>query len=602
MTAFRGQCATPVYIGGQWVPAHRADAVRQENKERHARAQTVKPLPFTLRQDALRQWSADLETQGWNAATRGLNARVAYVLDVARERAPDANAARVAGRDVLQPWSSDDSVKAWAARRAGECAGLMGHAAGVDAAYCAGHDYAGRFGVQAPDLKLYETAGAVKRLAAVTWWRRRARQMLTARIECAAIDAGRVHRHAGFYISDANCKRGQEAQKRNAQTLLDLMAVNELGESLSVSELAAKSTANPHLRFCELIVRIKGLEAIAERDGFVGLFITWTLPARFHARHWESGALNEKWDGSKPGAGQAYLVKQWAKVRAVFKKTALRFFGLRVAEPHHDATPHWHMMLFVPRADVWRTVRTVKRYALAESPDEKGARKHRFKLEVMKKSKGGAASYLAKYVSKMTTGRGLDAASERGADGVRREVGKPSAAALRARIWASIWKIRQFQFFGTQPIGVWREFRRIREPITAEHLPQAGPAQLELFERARAAADASDYAGHVDACGGVAVPREAHRFTLERETRPGEKNLYGEDAAPMVKGLSMRGLLLVVTRVCRWFIVPKGSATAPWTRVNNCNPLEKIIEALTPIDRPAPSNFVPLGTQLEYVT
>ena len=34
-------------------------------------------------------------------------------------------------------------------------------------------------------------------------------------------------------------------------------------------------------------------------------------------------------------------------MRTAFKDNDLQVYGLRVVEPHHDGTPHWHMMLFL---------------------------------------------------------------------------------------------------------------------------------------------------------------------------------------------------------------------------------------------------------------
>ncbi|WP_461552938.1 replication endonuclease [Sulfuriferula sp.] len=45
---------------------------------------------------------------------------------------------------------------------------------------------------------------------------------------------------------------------------------------------------------------------------------------------------------------------------------------LDVAEPHHDATPHWHMLLFVAPEQRDRFREIIRHYALQDSPDEEG--------------------------------------------------------------------------------------------------------------------------------------------------------------------------------------------------------------------------------------
>ncbi|BET95525.1 hypothetical protein TCT1_04460 [Xenorhabdus sp. TCT-1] len=48
----------------------------------------------------------------------------------------------------------------------------------------------------------------------------------------------------------------------------------------------------------------------------------------------------------------------------------LRIFGIRVAEPHHDGTPHWHMLFFM-QPDQAEQVRNIMReYALQEDSHE----------------------------------------------------------------------------------------------------------------------------------------------------------------------------------------------------------------------------------------
>lgn len=589
-----------------------------------ARADAVKPLPFRLRRDLLRDW-ASASVGGpaqWNEATRQLNERARYITGHVAALRADATVARIEARDELHAHSSDESVRAWARRRAGECGALVG---GLDdfEAFAAAKNYAARWCVGEASIRLPKEPAEgqsvrpfVARLCCAKWWRRAARVMLGRGIEAKQIDDGRVHRRAGVYLSDRNAERGQLAAKRNSQLLLGMDAENELGERVNLAELAKGSISNPWVRFSEMMVALKGLESIADAGRWRGLFLTWTLPSRFHARLSESGAPNPAYDPTlRPRQGQERFRELWARARAQLARWKAQAFGLRVAEPHHDGTPHWHLLVWVRPKFVRRVLESLRSLALEDSPDEPGAAEHRFKVERIRRregDKGGAASYLAKYVAKMTTG-GTGNAIERGADGVRREVGAPSESARRARWWASLHGIRQFQFFGIPPRGVWREARRVRAPLTIAELPQAEPSQLALLEAVRATADAGDYAGHVAALGGVALPRSEYAVQLLKQD-DGLVGQYGEPMGPRPIGLHVPGRVFsvgrprfavrrrkfghrvmrqtlgaqaeaiqvdgavrVVTRLHVWTIKParsigefKGLESGPWTRVNNC--------------------------------
>ena len=65
--------------------------------------------------------------------------------------------------------------------------------------------------------------------------------------------------------------------------------------------------------------------------------------SRFHKKLSKNSADNPKFDGSTPRDGADYLQKVWTQIRANLGRAGIRIYGFRVAEPHHDATPHWHL-------------------------------------------------------------------------------------------------------------------------------------------------------------------------------------------------------------------------------------------------------------------
>jgi hypothetical protein len=197
-----------------------------------------------------------------------------------------------------------------------------------------------------------------------------------------------------------------------------------------------------------------------------------------HARMERSGARNPKYDYTSPFVANQYLNQRfWQRATSRLKNLGILpgrdYFGVRVTEPHHDVTPHWHILAFVRPSAVKTFISVLKQYALAESPDEPGAARRRFDVKKeIGPNKGSAAGYIAKYISKNLDGHGVDADRETKLSGRER--------AERATAWARIWRIRQFQFFGVGSITPFRELYRLRR------LPAAlGETVAELWESAQ---------------------------------------------------------------------------------------------------------------------
>lgn len=152
---------------------------------------------------------------------------------------------------------------------------------------------------------------------------------------------------------------------------------------------------------------IAGIEKYASEAGHVGMFLTITTPSKFHPTRMVGKKtdrrvnFNHKWDDEafSPKDGQRYLVKIWGKMRTAFKDNGIKVYGMRVVEPHHDATPHWHMMLFCDKAHRQLAIDIMRRYALEEDGQERGAQEKRFECKHL--NKGGAAGYIAKYIAKI---------------------------------------------------------------------------------------------------------------------------------------------------------------------------------------------------------
>jgi hypothetical protein len=375
------------------------------------------------------------------------------------------------------------------------------------------------------------------------WWKRNLRRELCRANETIEHGAGHVRRKKQCYVTDHAVRLKSDRYKANRAVLEGLEVVNEEGQALNLAEVADASVSNPKVRRAELMVRCRGFEEVAAMMGHEAVFLTITCPSRFH-RFNAVGLPNRNWDGSTPRDGQRYLCKLWARIRSEWKRAGYAPYGFRVAEPHHDGCPHWHVLLFAPAHHVgWFVphrlvagredhghglVGVAGKHALTDSSGEAGAIKHRFTLERIDPSKGSATGYIAKYISKNIDGEkedgeavGLDFAS-----------GQPAAdASKRVRTWASTWGIRQFQQVGGPSVTVWRELRRLAKDA------EQPVVQLDLIEGPRSAADRSMWALFWFLQGGPDVSRR--ELTLRPMYAVGEAGKYG-DAAQCVRGVLAR--------------------------------------------------------------
>ncbi len=95
------------------------------------------------------------------------------------------------------------------------------------------------------------------------------------------------------------------------------------------------------------MTRMSGFDEIGRVHGHFGCMVTLTCPSSFHKKLAADGRDNPKFDGSTPRDGADYLQKVWTQIRAKLDREGIRVYGFRVAEPHHDGTPHWHFLLFM---------------------------------------------------------------------------------------------------------------------------------------------------------------------------------------------------------------------------------------------------------------
>ncbi|WP_240473145.1 replication endonuclease [Arsukibacterium perlucidum] len=390
-----------------------------------------------------------------------------------------------------------------------------------------------------PD-KSNTVGGCIKRMQDKHWWLRVLRKLMVRKTEECMLHLNKVHKHAGIYCSDITASNRKYQKARQLKMLESISLVNEHDQRYSLREIYDLNISNPVNRRNVLMTRMRGFEDIAKELGHIGDFITLTCPSKYHAAYAKSGNRNPNWQGFTPHQGQQYLCGIWAKIRAELDRQEIRTYGLRVAEPQHDGTPHWHLMLFVEPENLKAFRAVINHYAFQEDGDEAGARENRVKFVAIDPSKGSATGYVAKYICKNIDGANLD-------EGVYGE--NPIEAAERVEAWASCWGIRQFQQIGGVSVTVWRELRRLRK------LEQQDITLTAIHQ----AADTSNWQSFVTLMGGVFCKRKEQtirpHYDIEIDTDTGQisTDYYDGFITTKLKGICYLGKA-IITRLHQWRI------------------------------------------------
>ena len=338
-----------------------------------------------------------------------------------------------------------------------------------------------------PDLSESKYLPTLLRICDPKWWVKKYKRQFIRLIDEVSRTIGRVSRDYSPYVSNKALNLWEVQQRKNQKMLESVQLENDEGQVFDLKDLVAKSTANKEIRRAELMTRLRGFDILAELKGYKSEFWTLTCPSRFHPTtqitlpNGKTKTIeNAKWvEAGRPTVreAQAYLQGVWSRIRADIARANINWFGFRIAEPHADGCPHWHLIMYAASEHVSQKSLTIdktiniqfgsiaefaKNQALADSPEESGASKHRFTVEPIKDGINpdtgnpySATGYVAKYISKNIDGFGMD--EEKDFDGG----GDITSNAKRVTAWASVHAIRQFQQFGGAPVGLWREVRRL---------------------------------------------------------------------------------------------------------------------------------------------
>lgn len=442
---------------------------------------------------------------------------------------------------------------------------------------------------------------AIARLINPDWWERKLWRLRNDWRESQLRAAGLIHKRAAPYVSKEALADWIEQKRRNREFFKRHELVDDEGNTVSLEAMVDASISNPTIRRHELMARMKGIELVAQSREDVGVFYTITCPSKYHANN-QSGHANPKWNHTTPPQAQAYLTKLWANIGSKLGRENLRVYGFRVAEPHHDGTPHWHLLLFMKPQERHAITEIMRAYAVKEDRAELGKRTAaRFTAKRLDPKKGSATAYIAKYISKNIDGYALDGELDH-------ETGKPMKETARfAMAWASRHRIRQYQPIGTPPVTVWRELRKLsNQLITTLKISgtyQRGKPLLRdpAMDAVTAAADVGCFATYIMKQGGVLIPREQYTVRIAYQDNE-QPNAYGETTEKIFGIYSP--LLGEASRICTrlksWKIVARQKAkpaaavgvdvfqdgpAVPWSSVNNSPVEQKTSEPDETIDR-----------------
>ncbi|CAM8224916.1 Replication protein A [Klebsiella michiganensis] len=422
--------------------------------------------------------------------------------------------------------------------------------------------------------------GALARMRCADWWQRKLWQLRNEWREELLRAACLVHRHASPYVSHDILLQKREQRRKAMDFFRNHDLINEDGDTLSMEDVVLASASNPAHRRNEMMACVKGLELIAEMRGDCAMFYTITCPSKYHATLM-NGKPNPTWDHSTVRKSSDYLVDTFAAFRKAMHKKELRWYGVRVAEPHHDGTVHWHLLCFMRKKHRRAITELLRRFAIREDRAELGNNTGvRFKSKLIDPRKGTPASYIAKYVSKNIDGRGLG-------DTVSKETGKSLRdSAEHVTAWASLHRVQQFRFFGIPGRQAYRELRLFASQATRAmktSKPGAPVLMDPKLDAVLAAADVGCFATYIMKQGGVLIPRKNYLIHTAYEPTV-EPGTYGDH------GIRIYGIWSPITgkenKICThvhiWKMVKKapanpgaesaaqGDPVAPWTRGNNC--------------------------------
>lgn len=427
------------------------------------------------------------------------------------------------------------------------------------------------------------------------FWRRAIRVFLMRERERFFLRLRLVGNGGEAYVSDAQVKtRGQQLRSQEKWMKDTVLIPRYLDpETLEKGAMTLESVAtSPAQHFAKLYTFVKAMDVLADENGLATGMLTLTLEPKWHPN--PSRGANS-WNGSTPREAHRSMGKRWQSILRDLDRAGVGVSGLRVAEPHKDGCPHWHLWLLY-RPDVEVTIlETVMKYfpnkLKVRAPSRKGENttgadriyetivdlragagrsprraKEGAQVELSRidRSISSGASYAMKYLLKTVDG-GTPSAKpkqqtetlpesepvidKKKAKALRRAKRKHVVATRRVDAYRSLWGINAGQLFGVAKcLTAWDELRRLQDPPSHPLLAKlwALARGTDKPGRIRAGAELrGDAKAFIETLGGLAAcgkpAKNAVRLSVGRLVEEAT-NGYGE------KIVRTKGVTLVERR------------------------------------------------------
>ena len=253
------------------------------------------------------------------------------------------------------------------------------------------------------------------------------------------------------YISNYNSKVFDTIRDEKLNNLEKMVMTNtNSGNSFNMKEMALKSEQNS---LNEMIFKTNVVQEEAKLKGFDFLFITLTLPPKYHAVN-----KKHKFNTKK---GHDDLNSYWSDVlRYVGKgskklKSGIDYYYITVNESHKDGCEHRHIMFFCKKEYHNKIIEICNRvYAKKFYPKMKLQTKIKEMLEIAiryvieDKTKASPATYLIKYILK--------------------EVDGDKTKFNDVKKWARLNSIRQFNIAGLNDIN-FQAYKAMQKVFNSEN-------------------------------------------------------------------------------------------------------------------------------------